>query len=221
LKTLSKLYSNSLLSSDQSRVHILDQTLFGYEFVTALLLRTLQLSIPDETAAQMVSLASAVGEMGVRQFFFTLYLKHGLQHDEIWTEDEKLEYAKRGKMRVVDATNDMLVEYLSSIMAATFLIYLAPTNAFNFASSGVEVAAVVRLLGYQLIPEIGLDFFMTFQEMFCGLRKIHEVYWDRNEGRVENSSFMAKRVGYLVSALWMKLGLAVLFTAFVLTACVR
>ena len=57
---------------------ITDMMLFGYEISTALMCRILQLSIPDQAAAQLFSLSSAIIEMGTRVFFYNLFLKAGM-----------------------------------------------------------------------------------------------------------------------------------------------
>lgn len=48
--------------------------LFGYEYATALLCRLLQLSIPNQVTAMFMSIGGASIEMGVRVFFFNLFL---------------------------------------------------------------------------------------------------------------------------------------------------
>ncbi|GMI41161.1 hypothetical protein TrCOL_g2731 [Triparma columacea] len=58
---------------------IQDVMMFMYEYSTALLCRIMQLSIPDPTAAMLMSLFGANLEMGVRVFFFTDFLKMGLR----------------------------------------------------------------------------------------------------------------------------------------------
>lgn len=85
----------------------------------------------------MVSLLAAVGEMSVRHFFFNLYLKDGLKSGKVWTLKQKRAYAKREMLRVQDSFNDMLVEYLSSVIAGTFIVFLDPTGKFNFATEKV------------------------------------------------------------------------------------
>jgi hypothetical protein len=148
----------------------------------------LQLSFPDENTAMLIGLAGAVVEVGTRIYFYTLFTKAGLKNLRMNAE-ERLAYAKRGKLRVQDASNDMIVEvrehaaratrrtcissyrshhdhqYMSSIMAGVFLIYLAPTGLFSFASdSAVDAATVVKLCLLQIVPEVFLDFYCTFME---------------------------------------------------------
>lgn len=199
------------------REDLTDQALFSYEFATALLLRTLQLSIPDEHTAQVISLMSAVGEMSVRQFFFNLYLKAGLSHEEVWTVEMKTAYARRGVLRVQDSSNDMMVEYISSFTAGAFIIYLAPTGRFRFATDDeISTDTVISLMLYQIVPEIFLDFYITFTETFGGLRKLHSAYWSLQRGIVSGSKYRTDKIGYLVKATLMKLALATLLTSLVL-----
>ena len=79
-------------------------------------MRILQLSLPDENAAMLIGLASAVIEVGTRIFFYTMFLKAGMKNLRM-TAEEKWKYAKLGKMRVQDASNDMVVEASAAMRA--------------------------------------------------------------------------------------------------------
>ena len=68
-------------------------------------------SLPDENTAMLIGLAGAVVEVGTRIFFYMLFLKKGLANP-LMTDEEKKKYAQRGKLRVQDASNDMVVEYV-------------------------------------------------------------------------------------------------------------
>ena len=100
-----------VLTPEQPRTNrfLLDFQLYGYEFSTALVVRVLQLSLPDESTAMMVALASAIIEVATRIFFYVMFLKANLKHQHM-SADDKENYAKRGKLRVQDASNDMVVE---------------------------------------------------------------------------------------------------------------
>jgi len=138
------------------------------------------------------------------------------------TDEQRFKFAQRGRLRVIDGTNDMIVEYLSSLTAAMFILYLAPTGAFSFATSEqIETAAVVKLLAYQLVPELFLDFYVTFIEAQGGLLTLHELYWDPSAGGVPSSKYRANRLGDLFKALSAKLCGAVVLTAFVLMATLK
>jgi hypothetical protein len=89
--------------------YIVDADLYAYEIATSTLVRVLQLSIPDENTAQTIGLLFAVVEVMVRIFFYTMFLKAGLRKP-LMTAAEKVAHAMRGKLRVQDASNDMLVE---------------------------------------------------------------------------------------------------------------
>ena len=202
-----------------------DATLFAYELVTATLLRVLQLSIPDEHVAQLMSLFGAVAEVCVRIFFYNRFTLVGMR---AWAEGvemtgkERFAYAKWGRLRVTDGTNDMIVEYVSSLSAAMFIVYLAPTGAFSFATTEViETSVVVRLLVYQLVPELFMDFYVTFMEIQGGLRRLHELQWDMKAGGDEKSKFRANRWGDLVKSVSCKVAVSVCLTAFVLVATLK
>ena len=69
-----------ILNKTRPKAFVTDMTLFTYEFSTALICRILQMSIPDETTAQLMSLAAAVLEVATRNFFFVLFLKAGMNN---------------------------------------------------------------------------------------------------------------------------------------------
>ena len=197
-----------------------DCNIFIYEFVSATLLRVLQLSIPNEHIAQLMSLFSAVAEVCVRIFFFNRFTLVAMRKNKKdMTDEQRFKFAQRGRLRVVDGTNDMIVEYLSSLAAAMFILYLAPTGAFSFATSEkIEAAAVVKLLAYQLVPELFLDFYVTFIEVLGGLLTLHELYWDPSAGGDPSSKYRANRMGDLFKSLSTKLSVTIAITGFVLLA---
>jgi hypothetical protein len=183
---------------------IVDINLYNYEFSTALLFRMLQLSIPDESTAQMVTVVGSVIEVCVRLYFFTAFVKAGMKNTAV-SKNEELKYAKWGKLRVQDGNNDMIVEYMSSLVAGLFMIYLAPLRAFNFATTErIPTARIVRMCAYQIVPETILDFFVTFVEINCGLSKLHESYWDFRTGGEPSSRFAVNRMGDLPKATALK-----------------
>jgi hypothetical protein len=211
-----------LLSTGSMPAWTADFQLFNYEFTTAILLRVLQLSIPDASTAQLVALLSAFVEVCVRVYFLNLYLLIGLKKEfKFMTDEEKYKYAVRGKMRVSDGTNDMIVEYLSSFTAAMFIIYLAPTGAFSFATADViQTNTVLVLCMYQLLPELVLDLYVTFMEVQAGLRPIHERGWNMTAGSDQGSKFAALRWADVVKSTVMKAAVATALTGFVLIATV-
>jgi len=209
----------------RQRPWVADVNLFVFEFVTATLLRVLQLSIPSEHVAQLMSMFGAVAEVCVRIFFYNRFTLAGMR---AWntgtgmTDKEKFAYARWGRLRVTDGTNDMMVEYVSSLTAAMFILYLAPTGAFSFASTDiVSTSVVVRLLMYQLVPELFMDFYVTFMEVQGGLRKLHELQWDMKAGGDMKSKFMANRIGDLVKSVSTKVVVSIAVTAFVLAATLK
>ena len=156
--------------------YIADIQLFGYEISTALLCRILQLSIPSQHAAQLLSLSSAIVEMGTRVFFYNLFLKAGMKAGDM-DKQQQQHYKRRGFMRVQDGSNDMVVEYVSSIAATLILVWLAPTGAFDFSGQAVDSKQVLAVSFFQLAPELVLDFYCTFIEVYGGLASLHTDYW--------------------------------------------
>ncbi|GMI40997.1 hypothetical protein TeGR_g12149 [Tetraparma gracilis] len=199
---------------------IVDGQLYGYEYSTATVVRMLQLSFPDEDTAMLIGLAGAVVEVGTRIFFYNMFLKAGLANPKM-TAEEKFKYAKRGKLRVQDASNDMVVEYVSSITAGLFLIYLAPTGVFSFASENTaSTGAVIKLCAFQIVPEIFLDFYCTFMEVYGGLKDVHLGYWKISAGANENANLWTGRIGDLPKAMVLKVVQTWAFISFVLIVCV-
>lgn len=73
----------------EHRPWMADLLLYVYEFATALLLRILQMSLPDEQTARLMGLFGAVAEVCVRIFFFNLYLKAGVHRNKKGTSKEQ------------------------------------------------------------------------------------------------------------------------------------
>ena len=71
---------------------------------------------------------------------------------------------------------------------------------------------------YQLVPELFLDFYVTFIEVQAGLLTLHELYWDPSAGGDPNSKYRANRMGDLFKSLSMKPAVTVSLTGFVLAA---
>ena len=200
---------------------VCDFHLYGYEFSTALLVRILQLSFPDENTAMLMGLFGAVVEVGTRIFFYSLFLKKGLANPRM-TDEEKKKYAQRGKLRVQDASNDMVVEYMSSIVAGLFMIYLEPTGLFRFAATARKSAkTIVKLCAFQIVPELFLDFYVTFMEIYGGLKDLHVSYWKMGTGGEKDSKYWVLRLGDLPKATVVKVTITWGFTAFVAMTCLK
>ena len=198
-----------------------DSCLYSYEYSTALIVRMLQLSLPDENTAMLIGLAGAIVEVGTRIFFYMLFLKKGLANPRM-TEEEKMKYAQRGKLRVQDASNDMVVEYMSSIVAGLFMIHLAPTGAFSFATTAeISTSTIIKLCAFQIVPELFLDFYVTFMEIYGGLKELHASYWNVSTGADEQNKAWVLRLGDLPRATLIKVMMSWTFTAFVAVTCLK
>ena len=207
--------------TDKMPMWLCDFQLYGYQYSTATILRILQLSIPDENTAQIVGLCSAVGEMAVRIYFFNSYLKRGLANKHM-NKEETYKYAMHGKLRVQDASNDMVVEYMSAITAALYMLILSPTGAFSFASDAdISTSSIIKLCAYQLVPELFIDFYCTFMEINNGIRALHESYWKADTGSEKDSKFWVKRRGDLIRATIMKMCATVAIIAFTLAVSLK
>jgi len=99
-----------------------------------------------------LGLSGAIIEVGTRICFYMMFMKKGLSNP-LMSSEEKMAYAKRGKLWVQVASNGIVVEviitfsgeevfrqlnyfaqYVSSIVASMFLIYLAATCAYAFCN---------------------------------------------------------------------------------------
>ena len=208
--------------SDRADFWYIDMNLFAYEYATALLCRMLQLSIPDQNTAIAVSIIGALAEMGVRVFYFIFFLRDGMKKEGDWLNaDEVFAYALRGKLRVADSSNDTIVEYLSSISAAIFLVELQSTGAFSFASTtAIPPSTIYFLVFVQLAPELFLDWFVTFLEVWGGLSVVHEAHWNRSTGAYPKSHpNFYYRQGDLVKSTILKLPAAIFMATLALIAC--
>ena len=91
---------------------------------------------------------------------------------------ERSAYRRRGVLWAQGRNNDMIVEYVSCIAAASILIFAVPTGAFNLgANKAVEANQVIAIVGFQLGPEVVLDFYCTFMEIYIGLGFFHSKNW--------------------------------------------
>ncbi|GMI25187.1 hypothetical protein TrCOL_g4946 [Triparma columacea] len=198
-----------------------DVMLFGYEFATALLCRVLQLSIPSQHVAQLMSLFGCFLEMAVRVFFFNNYLKDGLRKGGKWTEEEKVAYRKRGMLRAQDGNNDMVVEYLSSAAAVAILIFAVPTGALSLeASKAVDRSQIYSIVLFQVGPEVILDFYCVFMEVFGGLGVFHSKYWSLHTG-AKTTEGRWKVFGNLLKSLGAKIFTTLTMTSLILLSVAK
>lgn len=170
-----------------------------------------------------MSLFGAVLEVCVRTLFFNSFIFAGFKTGfKDMDRPRRIRYAQWGRMRVTDGNNDMVVEYISSVTAALFVVFLQPTGAFSFASEGeVETGIVVAMLMYQLVPELFLDLYVTFMEIHGGLWKVHQVSWSWTAGGDKESASWIAPLGDLPKSITLKFGSVVCFTGFVLLVAVK
>lgn len=157
-----------------------DQLIFVYEYMTSLLVRVLLLSMLNEETAKLLFLLNAVSEMMVRNAFFVRHLRKMLW---IKTEEKRAAWYQLGAWRVLDANNDIVVEYISSVIVAVMLYTLLGLGIFQFASteeaaSLADIGRLLRLVAIQLVPEIeiGTDIYCIWLETEGGLGQLHLDY---------------------------------------------
>ena len=200
-----------------------DMMLYLNEFSTALLCRLLQLSMPNEDIAIIVSLVSGNLEVCVRVFYFLMFLNAGMKDVE-WDDEEGVyAYTMRAKFRVADAANDMMVEYHSAISAAMCIVDLQGTGAFSFATdTQIPAATIYKLVVIQIAPELFFDFFVTFCEIYGGLALVHNAHWNPMTGaKKHHRDYCAREWGDLPKATLLKVPAAAVFSGLALAACVN
>ena len=80
-------------------------------------------------------------------------------------------------------TNISLAQYMSIIVAGLFMIHLAPIGIFSFATTAaISTATIVKLCVFQIVPELFMDFYGTFMDIYLGLKKMHVSYWKTDMG---------------------------------------
>ena len=107
-------------------------------------------------------------------------------------------------MRIIDANNDMVVEYVSSILAGAMLWRLPQTGMFTFAASAESSASVGKLLlltTIQIAPEVPVDFFATWAEIKAGLIEFHRDYLRRQtwEGLAMKACSMVASLSFVLA----------------------
>jgi hypothetical protein len=166
-----------LISHSKAPLFVMDTSVFGYELVTALLIRMMLLSIPDENTAVLLSLFNAATELMTRTWFFVDYISKGAKQRAdlgVWGDKK---FKRRGLARVVDGSNDMVVEYVTMALASAIVVLLSQIGAFDVPTVGVvDYEALARVLGVQVFTEMAIDTFATALEAKGGMVPLHAEY---------------------------------------------
>ena len=156
----------------------------AYEYVTALLIRMILLSVPNESSAVYLSLFNAAVELMVRTWFFVAYIsKGGKIHAGLavsTSESDKFHraYVRRGQLRVMDGCNDSIVEYVTMVAAAVVLAVLPQTGTFDLPAVGnVPLRSLARVLSVQIGTELVVDAFMFSLEAKGGMIPLQRQHW--------------------------------------------
>ncbi len=154
---------------------------FLYEYMMALLVRMLLLSIPNVNTAIYLSLLSAALELMTRAWFFVGYISTGgKQHAGLEGNNSKLHraYVRRGQLRVLDGCNDAMVEYITMLGAAAVVGILPATEAFDLPTDEkVGLDSLLRVLGVQIAAELVVDTFVLALEAKGGLVPLQLEHW--------------------------------------------
>ena len=203
-----------LLKLTKPPVWISDGELFMFEYAISLLCRVIQLLIEDEETAKKLALYASLMEVTTRVVFYVAFAKAGMEGEgKMMTHKEYIAYITRGKLRVADVENDMQVEYVSTVAAASVMLSLPKTGAFGFPSSNVSDATIMAVTQYQLTLEFVVDVICSFVENYGGLSVLHQQVWSMKTGRLEGAHFYKND---LVRGMGLKYGLVIVFTAIML-----
>ncbi|GMI13427.1 hypothetical protein TrVE_jg6765 [Triparma verrucosa] len=128
-----------------------------------------------------MSLINTTVETQIRTWFYMLYMTAGLKFDQSTTKEKKRKHWEYGRARVADACNDMVVEYVSSIISVC-LIYSFSASQGPILVGGQtgdvhSTNTLLFILATQLVPELAVDFFCTMLEIKGGLMSQHQDYW--------------------------------------------
>ena len=85
----------------------------------------------------------------------------------------------------------------------------------------METKQVLVIVAFQLVPELFLDFYCTFMEIYGGLRVVHEALWSKNAGRKKNHKYFYFRHGDMPKWLYTKFFVTVLFLCNSIIVCIK
>jgi hypothetical protein len=158
-------------------------SVFSYEYVTALLVRMMLLSISSSSTAIYFSLFNAAVELMARSWFFVGYISTGAKqlaglgggHD---STPHHRAYVRRGQLRVIDGCNAAMVEYMTMLGAAAVVGFLDGSKAFNLPTGeNVTLGRLGRVLGVQIAAELVVDAFVFALEAKGGMVPLQLQYW--------------------------------------------
>jgi hypothetical protein len=157
-------------------------SVFTYEYVTALLVRMMLLSISSPSTTIYFSLFNAAVELMARSWFFVGYISTGGKqlaglgggHDSTLHHA----YVRRGQLRVIDGCNAAMVEYMTMLGAAAVVGFLDGSKAFNLPTGeNVTLDRLGRVLGVQIAAELVVDAFVFALEAKGGMVPLQLQYW--------------------------------------------
>ncbi len=120
---------------------------FFYEYMTALLIRVMLHSVPNENVAIYLSLFNAAVELMTRTWFFVGYISTGGKYlVGLAAGESKFHrtYVRRGQLRVIDGCTTSMVEYITMFVAAAVIAILSDTNAFQLLIKDQEEVVIER-----------------------------------------------------------------------------
>lgn len=123
-------------------------------------------------------------------------------------------------MRVADGSNDMVVEYLSTVAVADIFLYIVPTGALQFSNEAVSSEQIITITLFQIIPEVFLDYYCAFTEVLGGLGNLHIAYWSLKTGASSNEG-LKKYFDNLIKGAGMKLAAYFWITPIVLLVATK
>jgi hypothetical protein len=176
-----KLQLQLLKNLPKKTLWLSNVSVFCYEYVMALLVRMMLLSIPSQSTAIYLSLFNAAVELMARTWFFVGYISTGgkqLAGFECDNSTFHCAYVRREQLRVIDGCNAAVVEYLTMLGAAAVVGILSGSQAFNLPThENVVVGSLLKVLGVQVVAELVMDTFVFALEAKGGLVPLQLQHW--------------------------------------------
>ena len=104
--------------------------------------------------------------------------QQGMEADDDALTKVHVLYWHEGNLRVIDGANDMVVEYVSSIVSAALMYWVSANPAFRLATdTQVDGQILITLAAVQMVPELFVDTYACSLEVTGGLIEHYRSYF--------------------------------------------
>jgi hypothetical protein len=176
-----KLQLLLLKNLPKAPIWVSNVSIFLCEYGTALLVRVMLLSIPNQSTAVYLTLFNAAAELMTRSWYFVGYISTGgKQLAGLGSDNSTFHrgYVRRGQLRVIDGCNAAIVEYMTMLGAAAVVGILSGSKTFNLPTDeNVGLDRLGRMLGVQIMVELVVDAFVFALEAKGGLVPLQLQFW--------------------------------------------